>query len=86
MGVVTLENVVPSVQVMVLLPFSKSPSPHVTVSSVPESTGNVVSVFRLFQAGSNSVQDAFGSVSEVCIKNWGRCGGFFDRMFRCFVV
>ena len=51
-GVVTLEKVIPSVQVIVSLPLCRNPSSHDTVSSVPESTGNVVSVFRLFQAGS----------------------------------
>ena len=37
------------------LPLFRNPSLHDTVSSVPESTGNVVSVFRLFQAGSRLV-------------------------------
>ena len=54
-GVVTLEKVVPSVQVIVSLPLSRNPSLHATVSSVPVSTGNVVSVVRWFQAGSRPV-------------------------------
>ena len=45
----------PSVQVIILLPFNRNPSSHDTVSSVPESTGNGVSVRRLFQAGSRLV-------------------------------
>ena len=51
-GVVTLEKVVPSLQVIVSLPFSKYPSSHVTVTTVPLSTGNVVSVLKFFQAWS----------------------------------
>ena len=43
-GVVVLEKVVPSVQVIVLLPFSRNLSSHDTVSTVPASTGNVASV------------------------------------------
>ena len=54
-GVVTLEKVVPSIQVIVLLLLSRNPSLHDTVSSVPVSTGNVVSVVRWFQAGSSPV-------------------------------
>ena len=75
----------PSVQVIMSLPFNRNPSSHVTVSSVPESTGNVVSVLRFFQAGFNPVH-VFGGVSEVNIKIWGRCGGFFDPILRCFAV
>ena len=51
----TLEKVVPSIQVKVLLPLSRNPSSHDTCTSVPLSTGNVVSVLRLFQAGSTLV-------------------------------
>ena len=54
-GVVSLEKVVPSVQVIVLLPLSRNPSSHVTISTVPASTGNVVTVVSLFQAGSRPV-------------------------------
>ena len=38
-----------------LLPLCRNLSLHDTVSSVPESTGNVVSVLRFFQAGSRPV-------------------------------
>ena len=51
----TLEKVLPLVQVIILLPSNRNPSSQDTLSSVPESTGNVVSVFRLFQAGSRPV-------------------------------
>ena len=54
-GVVTLEKVVPLMQVIVLLPFSKNPSLQDTVSSVPASTGNAASVLRSFHAGSSAV-------------------------------
>ena len=43
-GVVVLEKVVPSVQVIVLLPLSRNLSSHDTVSTVPASTGNVASI------------------------------------------
>ena len=55
LGVVSLEKVVPSVQVIVSLPLCRNPSSHNTVSSVPESIGNVVSVSKLVQAGSRLV-------------------------------
>ena len=57
-GVVSLEKVVPSVQVTVLLPLSKNPSSHDTVSTVPVYTGNSVSVLRLFQASPRFVHFA----------------------------
>ena len=55
-GVMSLEKVVPSVQVIVSLPFSKvsgNLSLHVTVRTTPESTGNVSDVVNWAQAGSN---------------------------------
>ena len=42
---------VPSVQVITLLPLCRNSSSHDTVSSVPVSTGNVSSVFKFLQAG-----------------------------------
>ena len=56
-----------SVQVIVSLPLFRNPSSHDTVSSVPESTGNVVSVFRLFQAGSRPVH--CGVSARLSVKN-----------------
>ena len=47
-----LEKVVSSVQVIVLLPLSRNPSSHDTVSTVPASTGNVSFIVSWFQAGS----------------------------------
>ena len=63
LGVFKLVKVVPSKQVIVSLPLSRNSSSHDTVSSVPAFTGNVVSVLRLFQAGSRSVHCA---TSKVC--------------------
>ena len=63
----TLEKVVLSVQVIILLPFNRNPSSHNTVSSVPVSTGNVVSVLRFFQARFNPVH-AVGCVPERYFK------------------
>ena len=62
-GGLTLEKPVQLKHVIMLLPFNRNPSLHDTVSSVPESTGNLVSVSKLFQAGSNPVH-VFTSVSE----------------------
>ena len=69
-GVVVLEKVVPSVQVIVLLPLSRNPSSHDTVSTVPASTGNVASVVSWFQAGSRLVHGtiALGHVVSVKLK------------------
>ena len=53
---------VPSVQVIVLLPLSRNPSSHDTVSTVPASTGNVASVVSWFQAGSIPIHCSIVSV------------------------
>ena len=67
-GVVSVEKVVPSAQVIVLLPLSRNPSSHVTVSSVPAYTGNVVVVLMFFQAGFRPVHFALVPVGRVRIE------------------
>ena len=67
-GVVSVEKVVPSVQVIVLLPLSRNPSSHVTVSSAPAYTGNVVVVLILFQAGFRLVHWTVVPVGRVRIE------------------
>ena len=66
-GVVSVEKVVPSVQVIVLLPLSRNPSSHVTVSSVPAYTGNVVVVLTFFQFGFRPVHWTVVPVKRVVI-------------------
>ena len=65
-----LEKVVPSVQVIVLLPLSRNLSSHDTVSTVPASTGNVASVVSWFQAGSRPVHCTL-SVGRVAFSEIG---------------
>ena len=65
-GVVVLEKVVSSVQVIVLLPFSRNLSSHDTVSTVLSSTGNVASVVSWLQAGSRPVHGTL-SVGRVAL-------------------
>ena len=72
-GVVSVEKMVPSVQVIVLLPLSRNPSSHVTVSSVPAYTGNVAIVLILFQAGFRPVHWTV-SVGHVYFKTWALLG------------
>ena len=83
-GVTSPEKVVPSVQVTVSLPLFRNSSSHVTVSSVPVFTGNVVSVLRLIQAEFRPVHCAT-SVSNTrilkyftIIQNSRRCLNFFE--------
>ena len=52
-------KVVPSEQMIGLLPFSWNPAGHKTETAVPALTGNAVAVVRCFQAGSNPVHSAF---------------------------
>ena len=79
-GVMTLEKVVPSVQVIVSLPFCKYPTSHVTVTTVPLSTGNISSVLRFSQTGSRPLQYVLGPVMSEQFK-----GCFGNHVILSFV-
>ena len=72
-----LAKVVPSVQVTVSLPLSRNSSSHDTVSSVPLFTGNVVSDFRLFQAGFRPVHCA--TSKECSCKDAGKNNSVINK-------